>query len=372
MKIKLIGKPEIIMHNPESKHNYFAWPSVARLKNGKIAAACSGFRLSHICPFGKVAMVTSEDEGESFSPIQIAMDTILDDRDAGLTPFGENGLILTSFNHSMEKLRNLCVGTDEQLKYMNAYMDMLTPEMEEGIQGSTYRVSYDNGKKFGKINLAPVTSPHGPTELSDGTILWVGRAYGDGNKGEYKDHIISCKTGLGGECEIIGKIEPVIIENGINAAHEPHAIELDNGTILCHFRVERTWDIFTLYQTESHDGGKTWTKPHQILDDLGGAPAHLLKLSSGAIVSTYGYRRDPVAVKAMISYDNGKTWDTDDNIIYTNPDFTDNFDTRMKRWDMGYPATVELNDGSLLTVFYIHPTEDAPPVIMKQKWSFEK
>ena len=37
MKISLIGTAKTVMDNPLSKHNYFAWPSVARLKNGKVA-----------------------------------------------------------------------------------------------------------------------------------------------------------------------------------------------------------------------------------------------------------------------------------------------------------------------------------------------
>ncbi len=40
--------------------------------------------------------------------------------------------------------------------------------------------------------------------------------------------------------------------------------------------------------------------------------------------------------------------------------------------DIGYPATVELHDGSLLTVFYAHLGKDAPAEILQQKWKFEK
>ena len=36
MKINLIGNPQIIMSNPNSKHNYFGWPTVAKLQDGTI------------------------------------------------------------------------------------------------------------------------------------------------------------------------------------------------------------------------------------------------------------------------------------------------------------------------------------------------
>ena len=40
----------------------FNWPSVARLPDGRIAAVCSGFRLGHVCPFGKAVICYSSDE----------------------------------------------------------------------------------------------------------------------------------------------------------------------------------------------------------------------------------------------------------------------------------------------------------------------
>ena len=55
-----------IIQNPNSKFNYFAWPSVARLHDGTLAAVCSGFRIGHVCPFGKVVMAKNTDDGKTF------------------------------------------------------------------------------------------------------------------------------------------------------------------------------------------------------------------------------------------------------------------------------------------------------------------
>ena len=60
---------------------------------------------------------------------------------------------------------------------------------------------------------------------------------------------------------------------------------------------------------KSYDGGKTWTEPEMILDETGGAPPHLIMLSSGLIVSTYGRRKQPYGIMAMISFDNGRITD---------------------------------------------------------------
>ena len=101
MKVILDGTPQVIMSNPASRHNYFAWPSVARLQNGRIAVVASGFRLVHICPFGKAVISYSEDEGRTYTFPAPVIDTPLDDRDAGILAFGERGVIVTSFNNSV-------------------------------------------------------------------------------------------------------------------------------------------------------------------------------------------------------------------------------------------------------------------------------
>ena len=77
---------------------YFGWPTVTRLPDGTLAMAASGFRLEHVCPFGKGVIAYSKDEGESWTHPAVVIDTPLDDRDCGLTCFGEGKVILTSFN----------------------------------------------------------------------------------------------------------------------------------------------------------------------------------------------------------------------------------------------------------------------------------
>ena len=61
--------------------------------------------------------------------------------------------------------------------YDNAYLDTISPEEEDEALGVNFRISNDYGMTFGKIHKSPVTSPHGPIELPDGTLLWVGRMF---------------------------------------------------------------------------------------------------------------------------------------------------------------------------------------------------
>ena len=368
MMIHPIGEPKVIMHHPNNKHNYFGWPSVARLQNGKIAVAASGYRLSHICPFGKAVLSFSEDEGQSYTTPMPVIDTVLDDRDAGLTPFGENGLILTSFNNTVAFQRNAAFTAAHQqneqtavLKaYSDAYLDLVTPEEEAAVLGSTFRISQDCGVTFGPLLRSPVSSPHGPTVLSDGTILWVGRLFED-VEGVTYIHAYSMTSD--GQMERLGEIEDIRDGEGRLLSCEPHAIELPDGRILCHIRVQRPGPdrVFTIYQSESSDGGRSWTKPVPLLDQCGGAPAHLLLLSNGVLISVYGYRMEPYGIRVMVSHDLGRTWEKDLVLC-------DGFPTG----DLGYPATIELKDGTLLTVFYTREEKNSPAVILQQKWKLEE
>lgn len=360
MKIVKIGEPKIIMSNPTSRHNYFAWPTIARLKNGRIAVAASGFRLSHACPFGKTVMSFSDDEAETYTLPMPVIDTFMDDRDGGLTPFGESSVCITSINDPVDFYRQH-TNTYPWSKYAEEYLDTISQEESDNYLGSLFRISHDNGVTFGPIGRCPVSSPHGPVALPDGTLLWLGKMHQGDEHGiraykiDPRDESVTCL------CEI----------EGTNTSYdetfydEPHVVLLDDGTLLAHIRIQKRgvgkYDIFSICQSESYDYGKTWTQPRLILDPVAGAPAHLYKTSSGMLISARGYRIKPTfGVKVMFSKDNGKTW-TDDQFLYENT-----FNA-----DLGYPTTVELKDGTFLTVFYAAPEQGKPPVVMQQKWRLE-
>ncbi len=356
MKIKTIGATETVMSNPYGVHNYFGWSTAARLKNGKIAVSCSGFRLGHVCPFGKAVMSLSDDDGESFSPPSIVIDTPLDDRDSGLCPFGESGLIITTVNNSITSQKTFRDSslTEEELAYAAAYYDALSKEgTEEGRGRSLYRISNDNGVSFGPLLEIGVNSPHGPIELRDGSILWVGRANPDFGNSEdrIEAHVLDPKTGTS---KCIGFIEDIYDENGKKLIScEPYAFETEPGRLICHIRTEPG---FSTYQATSNDGGVTWSAPKPLLGPHGGAASHIMRHSSGVLVASYSYREKPYGIKIMLSSDNGESWDVEHRLY-----------TGEASADLGYPSTVELADGSLLTVFYAR-TEPRVAVILKQRW----
>ena len=358
MKIKKIGEPYIIMSS-SGMHRYFAWPTVARLRDGRLAVAASGFRIDHVCPFGKAVLSFSEDEGKNFTPPAVIIDTVLDDRDAGLCPFGESGLILTSFNNTVEFQRRINDASNAPQKkaYVSAYLDRVSEAEEKETLGITFRISRNNGKTFGDLHKSPISSPHGPLELKNGTILWVGWTFAGNNVTAYTLDTAN------GNMTLIGEIDVSEIKAEGLLPAEPYTAELADGTLLCHIRADGAGEkrAFTLFESVSKDGGKTWSKPKSILPQNGGAPAHIITHSSGTVISAYTYREEPYGIKAMFSTDGGKTWDKD-NYICESP-----FPTS----DIGYPSTAELADGSLLTVFYAKSAQYTS-AIMAQRWRFDE
>jgi hypothetical protein len=75
---------------------------------------------------------------------------------------------------------------------------------------------------------------------------------------------------------------------------------------------------------------------------------------------SYGHRRKPFGNQARLSTDNGKTWG--EPILLSGDG---------KGGDLGYPSTVELEDGTLLTVWYESMTEPKLAVLRQAKWRLE-
>ncbi len=119
---------------------------------------------------------------------------------------------------------------------------------------------------------------------------------------------------------------------------EPALLLLSNGRLLMLLRENST---HFLYQTYSDDGGRSWSPVLQT--PIWGYPAHLLLLPDGRILCVYGYRRPPYGIRAVVSEDNGQTWDVE-NVLVVRDD--------LPNGDLGYPSSVLRSDGTIYTVYY--------------------
>ena len=72
--------------------------------------------------------------------------------------------------------------------------------------------------------------------------------------------------------------------------------------------------------------------------------------------------------RACLSLDGGASWDTGNEIVLRD-DAPDIELPWPATWDLGYPASVELAPGELLTVYYQIAPPDRKPSIQATRWS---
>ncbi len=349
---------------------YQGWPTVAKDKDGVVYVAASGNRLAHVCPFGKDLMYISHDEGETWSRPQIINDTKLDDRDPGLVCWGESNMLLSWFNN-----------TDDEGVYSNPARVERWPNLGEPFSkamlekwkevpkeefGSFTKVSHDNGKTWSAPRKCPVTAPHGPIRRADGSFFYVGterlsdldvpadavcavQSFDEGETWEFVSALPAPKTHNG---------------NKVTDVCEPHCVDLGNDEILAAVRCITTGDEnevgasfrMTMYTCRSLDGGKTWDEP--VFMDRYGAPPFFMIHSSGALIMSFGNRVKPFGQYVRVSYDKGHTWSEDVMIGPESP-----------VTDQGYPSTIELANGDLMTVYYQRCPGDDYCSILYTRWN---
>ena len=347
----------VVKRVTEGLFRYQGWPTVAKDEKGVLYVGASGHRLGHVCPFGKDYLYISRDEGKSWEGPIIANDSPFDDRDAGLCAWGDGQLVLTWFVNP-KKLYHDRLETEPGLA---SPMARAAVEMWDGLEyesGSFLRISKDGGKSWSEKRKVPVSSPHGPCRRADGSLLYLGKESGAGDPETYiPDNIYAVESR--DEGKTWQKLSRVEFPEGFdrNDIHEPHAIELPDGTILGAVRISSKKLAWAngIAITRSEDGGKTFSQP-QVLDS-NGTPPHFLLHSSGAVVLTYGRRAKPCGERARISWDGGKTWGEEIVISEEAP-----------TWDLGYPSSVELSDGSILTVYYQRYPGDDFTSVLQTKW----
>ncbi len=350
-------KPEITVESVETVSRneglFHGWPTVIITDAGDLLAVYSGGREGHVCPFGRVEMIYSKDNGKTWSEPQILVDTPLDDRDAGILETDRGTLLVTWFTSTAFVSRILKVpGTtdewpQERLDLWRNSMDNMKsancpyPEIRKFMErkeqkgiAPLYPVaqwmirSEDGRRSWSEPYHVPLMSPNGPKLTRDNRLLWAGKDESFIGVTESFDD--------GRTWEIIGQIPAYPGHDPANY-HELDIIECEDGALIAQIRNHNEpYDRETL-QTRSDDGGRTWTVPRSI--NVWGLPSHLIRLPGNTLLMSYGYRREPRTVYVRFSSDCGRNWSDPHSLSETTGDF-------------GYPTTAVLPDGRLLTLWY--------------------
>ncbi len=235
-------------------------------------------------------------------------------------------------------------------RYAGGAPEDMAPWVRGG--GETFaHVSSDNGASFSAsalIATAPFSGGYGmrgAAQLADGTIILP-----LSDVPNYRQ-VFTVRSSDGGR----SWSGPTLIAAGPgHAFEEPAILRAASGKLLVVMRDNETRH---LHQTDSSDDGATWSAPRRL--PIEGYPAHLLALDDGRLLMTYGWRQPDFGIRAVISSDQGESWDIAQTIRIRGG---------LPNRNLGYPATIDAGGGSLFTVYY---GEDGTGVtcIMGTWWS---
>jgi len=338
---------------------YHGWPTVTRRRNGDLVLVVSGGREGHICPFGRVEMMVSHDQGATWHWPQTILDSPSDDRDAGILETARGTLLATTFTslayerlllEAEKKKGQPGAWPEERLRSWQLAYTRLSPEERKANLGEWMVRSTDGGITWSARYPTIVNSPHGPTQLSDGRLLYAGKRLWTAEQ----QAGVCESTDDGATWKWLADL-PTRAGDSVSQYHELHIVEAGEGRLIVQIRNHNKNNSGETLQTESTDGGKTWAEPHSI--GVWGLPSFLNRLRDGSLLMTYGHRRAPFGNQARLSTDAGRTW-SEPLLIYGEG----------TSGDLGYPSTVEFDDGSLLTVWYEH-MKDTPYAVLRQaRW----
>jgi sialidase-1 len=201
-----------------------------------------------------------------------------------------------------------------------------------------------------------------PAELPDGTLLMAvqaqlrARTYQEAEEGTRCSLIRSDNGGRDWEHWSTIAYDP----SGVMGFHEPSLGRTADGTLVCMMRSHhqprrRHQHLWIAYSTND---GESWSRPEPT--NLWGYPADLTLLQDGRMLATYGYRRDPWGVRGCISPD-GLHWDVANEFVIRPGGIAPMDKVPHIYWHIGYPTTIQLKNGAMLTVD--HQWTQEPPYV---------
>lgn len=329
---------EFILERYIAIDNVCAWPNLTRLPDGSIATAIFN-QPCHGHWQGDVDVHVSEDDGRLWQYRGTAAPhdgtTVRMNVAAGCAHNGDLVVLASGWgNHTMTRAEHklACAKPGFVLDRGQTLRPWVCRSSDSG---RTWQVDKD---AFPEREVDQFV-PFGDIQLGEGNQL---HACAYHRFGEGSDQAKEYRSASFFTSEDDGRTwtETGNISNGDN--NETTLLHLEGSRWMV---ASRTAVAKQLDQYISEDNGKTWQRDQQ-LSMPSQVPGHLLRLSDGRILLTYGVRNPGcMGLHFRVSDDNAKTWSRPIALV-TYPNC-----------DHGYPSTVENKDGTLTTAWYAakHP-----------------
>ncbi|MEW6358815.1 MAG: sialidase family protein [Planctomycetota bacterium] len=290
------------------------FPVMIRLQDGRLGAVIRA-GAPHVGIYGRLDWIASSDGGKTWTEPTVIVDGKYDDRNPSLCQAADGTVVVAyaeastynpegKFDINIGKYELFTVASKDGGKTWSAKRPMNVP-------------AYPSGSVYGRAILLP-----------DGTILMP--VY-------WKSKCSLLRSSDNGETWT----HHALIAEGYN---EFAVLRLDSGRLIV---LARSNGLTCFH---SDDDGKTWkmgskvTKPQQ-------HPADLCLLKSGHVLLLYGNRIWPYGVGAILSHDGGATWDFERRAML-------GWDSQ--NTDTGYPSGVQLDDGTIVVLYYAVGTDALP------------
>jgi len=333
-----VGKDEMDVPRYESAERVVAvknggyFPVLIKMRDGSLGAVVRG-GAPHIGIKGRLDWIHSENSGKTWSDPSVIVDSQYDDRNPACGQMPDGTIVVA---YAEASTYNAQGNFDTSV---GAYIMYYVISNDNGKTWSKKQLLYPgpirNGSPFGRIislpdntALMPVyggynTQYDGTVKIPEGTKVISGLLRSKDNGKTWGDFSIISATDH----------------------NETSLVYIPDGKLIAMMRTESKGAI---EQSESIDYGYTWGEPKPVTGP-NQHPADLCLLKNGHLFLVYGNRIKPYGVGAMLSYDKGKSWDKDKRFMLA---WTSN------NTDCGYPSVAQLDDGTIVTMYYSVGTSD--------------
>ena len=274
----------------------------------------------HVGVTGRLEAVRSPDGGRTWEPPVIIVDTHADDRNpaVGVAP---DGTVVLAY-HAQGSY-----GEDGSWMPQLRRVQMRVTRSRDGGR------SWEDNRPLGFKEMERHSAFGRIVTLPGGTMLLPLYGHNIRSGDETDDCAYILRSDDGGRTWD----RPSLIAEGHN---ETALLLTSDGVLLAAMRSDDRGGLIAVCR--STDGGYTWDAPTEVTGERE-HPADLTLLSNDWILMVYGMRHDPFGVQARVSKDGGRSWS---GPLIVCDDLGDS--------DLGYPSTVRLGE-RLVTACYSAP-----------------